>query len=114
MNPTESREKEENRHAGVHTSVHTSVRETLLRVTAISGAVTMVTGRRKLCPRGAFNTSEEHPPPTHQRFSTSSQTRDGAAEPLWPGSQNSRASKWPNYRVFMERQLSPTAAGRIR
>lgn len=80
----------------------------------------MVTGRRKLCLQGAFNTSEEktEPPPPSLRILSlphkdERQTRDGAAEPLWPGSENLRGSKRSNYHVFMECQLSLTAAGRI-
>lgn len=83
----------------------------------------MVTGCRKLCLQGAFNTSEgkqtpppppslpiRPPPPPHK---DERQTRDGAAEPLWPRSENWGGSKRPNYHVFMECQLSLTAAGRI-
>lgn len=81
----------------------------------------MVTGCRKLCLQGAFNTSEEKTqslPPLSLRILSpphkeEQQTRDGAAEPLWPRSENLQGSKRSNYHVFMECQLSLTAAGRI-
>lgn len=77
-------------------------------------------GCRKLCLQGAFTTSEENrisPPlslcilsPPHK---DEPQTRDGAAEPLWPRSEKLQGSKRSNYHVFMECQLSLTVAGRI-